>query len=859
MAASTPSIAGPAGGPGEVPPPAAGSCAPLDVALVLDTTTSMDPAIENVRAEITAFTRDVETASGGDYRIALVDFGRGVDVHVPFAGRNAEDVRLRLSGLLQDSGNLSNPEAWDEALVTAVGARPAAAVGEDQVGDFTRWRPDAEKLVVLVSDARPAGFDDEFDEGEDDLRAHQAAQDARLAGIQVSTFFVPNSNSEGDAEQMLAEVAELSGSRSFRTAPDGANLTDGLRLNVSGCGADRDGDGLFDSWETDGYDADGDGTVDVDLPAMGASPDRKDLYVQVNWMVEDGARPCYVLIFCGRGPDGPHPPSREALERVIETFAAAPVENPDGTTGVSLHIDAGPLTPDRSGIRAEDRRGGGTLVHDESLGENGTAVQAALGALREATVEADRASLVTLAVYAHRLTPREGDLGQAETRPGDVFAMAGQLMTSVDLEAATFMHELGHTLGLGHGGSDHVNGKPNYVSVMNYDIAFRGGVPRDGRHVLDYSDRVLSTLDENDLDEAAPLVDDTGATPEGLGTVWHCPEDSDAGDLRDVARRVTAASGPFDWDCNGTEGEQGVTAVLHYSEDPNTMVLESWDDWASLSFVGGVRGGLSSEGEPVDEDGFTYDAWESTPKPFAVAVTPPGAVGVSPGDALRVVEVAVTNIGTTDDTYDLAAAVVPGGDWTPQDPQLAAETLEVPAGASATAYVSFGVPDDATGATSVTVTFTSQENPSTIGVGVAAASADRGVEHEPATTGALEVPAGPVAVGERALVTGSGYDRGTTVYVAVAGGPAEPVVADDDGTLAFEVEGSEAGSQEVSAVGAAGGGVLHLSGTVVHEAGEGFPWSVLAAAATATAVFLAAVGSFALRSRRRRRSRVGRA
>jgi hypothetical protein len=37
-----------------------------------------------------------------------------------------------------------------------------------------------------------------------------------------------------------------------------------------------------------------------------------------------------------------------------------------------------------------------------------------------------------------------------------------------DEKAGTYMHELGHTLGLGHGGVDNVNHKPNYISVMNY-------------------------------------------------------------------------------------------------------------------------------------------------------------------------------------------------------------------------------------------------------------------------------------------------------------------------------------------------------------------------------------------------------
>ena len=44
----------------------------------------------------------------------------------------------------------------------------------------------------------------------------------------------------------------------------------------------------------------------------------------------------------------------------------------------------------------------------------------------------------------------------------------GLPVTMGDFQAAAFMHELGHTLGLLHGGGDDINFKPNYVSVMNY-------------------------------------------------------------------------------------------------------------------------------------------------------------------------------------------------------------------------------------------------------------------------------------------------------------------------------------------------------------------------------------------------------
>jgi hypothetical protein len=51
-------------------------------------------------------------------------------------------------------------------------------------------------------------------------------------------------------------------------------------------GPDGDGDGLFDAWETNGIDFDGDGTVDLALNAapFNANLGRKDSFVEVDWM-----------------------------------------------------------------------------------------------------------------------------------------------------------------------------------------------------------------------------------------------------------------------------------------------------------------------------------------------------------------------------------------------------------------------------------------------------------------------------------------------------------------------------------------------------------------------------------------------
>jgi hypothetical protein len=63
---------------------------------------------------------------------------------------------------------------------------------------------------------------------------------------------------------------------------------------------------------------------------------------------------------------------------------------------------------------------------------------------------------------------------------------------SRDQQAATFMHELGHNLGLHHGGAsnDSLNCKPHYLSVMNYAYQFKNF---DTARPLEYS-RAAPTL-----------------------------------------------------------------------------------------------------------------------------------------------------------------------------------------------------------------------------------------------------------------------------------------------------------------------------------------------------------------------------
>jgi hypothetical protein len=94
---------------------------------------------------------------------------------------------------------------------------------------------------------------------------------------------------------------------------------------------DTDGDGLPDDWEKNGVTIDGEF---IDLKAMGADPMHKDIFVHVDWMQQNPSQTDYDFR-----------PNPIAIRMVIDSFAVAPVDNPDGKQGINLHVDFGLSVP----------------------------------------------------------------------------------------------------------------------------------------------------------------------------------------------------------------------------------------------------------------------------------------------------------------------------------------------------------------------------------------------------------------------------------------------------------------------------------------------------------------------------------
>ena len=347
------------------------------------------------------------------------------------------------------------------------------------------------------------------------------------------------------------------------TPPPSPNLT--TARCPGGETNDFDGDGLLDCWETDGIDFNNDGQIDFDLPAMGADPERKDVFVEIDWMAQ-------------------HKPNNEALDIVKEKFENAPVDcEPDGSNckGVNLH-----LLVDEEAVAHSDELSFASCTNASSQVPDYDEVKAkSFGTAAERNdpnseniLNAKRL-VYRYALFAHNLLGLGGTSGCAEL-PGNDFVITlgswtkiqGHGVGTADQQAGTFMHELGHTLGLRHGGGDNINCKPNYLSVMSYthqiDNHYIFG------RVLDYSGSNLATLDKNSLNEVVGI----GGPPDLKTAYGPFPALTSFADMA------------IDWNRNGNATDMNVSADINRLSNNDFgcsgvgAVLKGHDDWRNLQY-----------------------------------------------------------------------------------------------------------------------------------------------------------------------------------------------------------------------------------------------------------------------------------
>ena len=331
-----------------------------------------------------------------------------------------------------------------------------------------------------------------------------------------------------------------------------------VSMGVNGA-TDTDGDSLKDGWEANGLDADGNGSIDVPLPAYGASPFRKDVFVEMDYMGAEASCPC-------------HLPLAADLARIVAVFAGAPAaRNPDSSTGIRLHLDAGPARGSAYNL------GGGNLVpHDADLNP----LVSQFSALKSKHFNSKRAKVFHYMIWAHSYGGSTSS-GNAFAIPSDSFVVTlGDWPGhgSSNVKVGTFVHELGHNLGQRHGGDDHVNYEPNYLSVMNYSFQVTGVPKTSGSPYFGFSAFTAPALSESALDQGVG-IDTTAAAP--YRTRWFCPSGV-------LTTSPGTADGPIDWNCNG--GASGKVSV-DANGDGVLGSLDGWDNWSTLTYGGGTVGG----------------------------------------------------------------------------------------------------------------------------------------------------------------------------------------------------------------------------------------------------------------------------
>jgi hypothetical protein len=338
---------------------------------------------------------------------------------------------------------------------------------------------------------------------------------------------------------------------------------------------DSDGDSIPDAWEKHGITVDSSGNVlgigntgngiFVNLPAMGADPQHKDIFIHVDWMGQAAGYVDYST------------PKLRSMKMVQDAFAKAPVENPDNMPGINMHIDAGPnsimnpKTGEKWNNSAHTLSAAGPVIYTPSA----TFDQVDL--LKGTSFNpAGRAPVFHYALYCDTITLGSNpnyNGGLTRAIPSTDFLLGGKMhgfALKPVLEGSDFMHELGHNLGLRHGGltpdpdNDNVNRKPNYISIMNYRFDFIGTLRRNGRQrYLDYSAAALPTLDEMNVDEKVGIQD-----PAGHLTTW--AKLSNHNDLPGNAcrdhpttfYRLFYPSPALDWNCDGIKEANPITSGL---------------------------------------------------------------------------------------------------------------------------------------------------------------------------------------------------------------------------------------------------------------------------------------------------------
>jgi hypothetical protein len=388
-----------------------------------------------------------------------------------------------------------------------------------------------------------------------------------------------------------------------------------FKVDVINTLPDGDSDGIPDSWESSGVTLNG---QFINLPAMGADPNKPDVFLHIDWM-----------------QDATHNQSLSsaAIQQVVNAFANSPYTSPTGSIGINMHVDEGPgstlnfVTGTTWGALSKAQ----SIPWQNNLGTltGGQYDWTQFQAIKSANFDPTGRSPIFHYIIAGNYQEPPPPGGSQNTSSGisrgigtsDLLITLGGFTggTGTQIQqAGTLMHEFGHNLNLKHGGNENTNYKPNYFSIMNYLYQLRGLDVGTTAGTIDYAGGalpVLGPLNENAVNESNAL----GFSGFGVGS--QCP----AAGGGYTSQYTVNASGPFDWNCNGT----ATNGTLSFDANGSGGIdnnLTSYNDWANIQLRVGAIGDLGASSLPMLSDPEPVLNWDLTP-PVTTAQPVPGPNG----------------------------------------------------------------------------------------------------------------------------------------------------------------------------------------------------------------------------------------
>lgn len=349
-----------------------------------------------------------------------------------------------------------------------------------------------------------------------------------------------------------------------------ANFSTPAGPNDVECSDDIDQDGIPDCSEVEGSTFAG-----ISLYQLGARVNQRDIFIEVDYMDSN---------------DEGVIPRQEALQKVVNSFA---------NKNIAVHFDVGDLFDQAEGINPVkfDLGGGNQVPFSAGIGLN---IPASDSRTDLYDIKRSHFNFSRLPIFHYMLMANSqeqdgssGSSGIAEINANDfLISLGGWELKSdsdaninklINIQASTIMHELGHNLGLLHGGDEERNNKPNYLSIMNYLYQLEG-LPTVGDNE---GDRFYYSSDRQNGSNACSSADNTMTNPvdgDYNNFIIDYSDGSSAmlneGSLLETTGLLRAGSTNVDFNCDKTISSVSFNQDINF-DGQNTLLSDN-NDWGKI-------------------------------------------------------------------------------------------------------------------------------------------------------------------------------------------------------------------------------------------------------------------------------------